>query len=682
MFSRARLLVVKDAGHGAPENTPLRMTTSQLAGLDALRGIPDDLLAEIAAVSAVRAHPRDARILREGDPVEQFFVVIEGRLSVQRNGNVIAHLERGNAFGQLSLMAGIPAMVTVVVRHDSRILAVPGDLFRRALSVSSEFAASVLKRAASRVALFGAPTAGGITTILAVHSGPAGVGKTNFAVNLAVALTRESVPGTRVLLLDVADEKKRFLDVFGLGSSLPLVNLRTVEAEDRDVVKEKGSRHKAGFDMLRVAHRPDRGDDAEGVAPLLSALSKTCRFIVVDLPPVMDATIWKFLTHADLCLVLTSPASRHLDQTANLLGKLPGDVQVLVTRATADVLEDREALSARLGRRVDEFLEELVDAEKIAYMHLPESRYAAAVRRVARRLLGRLTGLALSGGAARGLVHVGVLEVLEAEGLKPDIVAGTSIGALVGSLWASGKSAKELVDLAKRTRRKDLFSILDLAIPPSSALMRGRGVDAFVRRAFGDLRFADLPLPMIVVAADIDTGEEVTFETGLVRDAVRASIAIPGVLKPSVISGRRLFDGAVVTPLPVEILRGMGCARVIAVNAIPASRSPRHAVPLSAPDPYPDGPGEDEEAIGPSSLQQFFDLTPQSIPNILDIIGRSNQYMQAEIAEAACRGASLVIRPWAPELNWMDFDSAARFIRAGGNATRTVLPALRRLWQP
>lgn len=677
-------------------------SAGDLAGLAALAHVPAAVLDEIAARATVREGRRGERVLAEGEPVESFHVLLSGRLAVERQGSLVTHLERGDTFGQLSLIAGLPAMVTVTVRHDCRLLVVPADLFRRALAESPAFAAASLQRSAARLATFNEPPRGAMTTVLAVYSAPAGVGKTSFAVNLAAALHREAAPGTSVLLVEVAEERKGLLPLLGFGGGLPLVQLRDVDREGRDPAREKGRRHAAGFDVLRVAHRPGRSEDVAAVAPLLSALSRTVRYLIIDLPPIMDEAVWTFLSHADLKLVLTSPEPRHLDQTANLLEKTTGDVRVVVTRATPEVEDDAARIEARLGRRVAEFLAELPDVERVAVTARPDSRYAIGVRRFARRLLGRLVGLALSGGAARGTSHIGVLRVLEREGLWPDIVAGTSIGSLVGGLWSIGRNADELAGTAGRIRRRDLFGVSDLAFPPSPALMRGRLVERFIGRAFGDHRFSQTRWPFRVVAADIDTAEEVVFDAGMLRDAVRASIAIPGVLRPAIAGGRRLFDGAVVTPLPVDVLAGMGCSRIVAVNAIQTPRN-RGIDPAAAPAPGVDAgapwpgsvPQEDassqtlsgmaaeglERAAQFPIVRQLLDLSPESVPNVLDIIGRANIYMQGEIAEIASRRASVVIRPWVPELSWLDFDSAPRFIRAGETAAAAVLPALRKLWE-
>ncbi|MEK8022897.1 MAG: patatin-like phospholipase family protein [Candidatus Hydrogenedentota bacterium] len=645
---------------------------NQLRGLQALQGLAPSFLDEIAELGVERTYARDSIVISEGQVVEHFFVILGGRLLAHYGDKVVSHMERGDTFGQLSLMAEVPSLVTVKVRHDARLLHVPRNLFRKALASSPEFAAQIFKGSAARLATINQETRTRQPVIVAVHSAPAGVGKTKFAINLACAMAAENAG--RVPLVDVATEKKRFIDIFGFGGSLPLVDLRDIETSSRDAVREKTRKHDAGFEILRLAHRgssasADQTREDEAVAPLLSSLSRTFHYIVTDLPPVMDATVWKFLTHADTAIILTSAEPVHLAQTANLLGKLPGKARVLVTRATTELEAKRETIDTALGQRVDEFLEELPEGDEIAFISRPGSRYASAVRRLARGILGRLVGLALSGGAARGMAHIGVLKVLEEEGIRPDIIAGTSMGALIGGMWASGSNAAVLERIARRIRRSEFFSIFDLALPPSSGLLRGTKVDHFIRGVFGQKRFCDLLIPLRVIATDIDTGDHVVFDHGSVADAVRSSVAIPGILKPNIVDGRRLTDGAVIAPVPVDTLREAGVSRIIAVNAIPTAECFRD-YSRSAIQP----------AAGRSDfLARLFHFSTRDVPSLLDIIVRSNQFMEAAIAEHSCQGASVIIRPWLPELHWMDFDSAPRFIESGVKAAREAMPEIREM---
>lgn len=637
-----------------------------LRDLPALDGLSAEAIAELAASGEERHYERDSLLFSEGEVVDRFNLVLGGRLEASHDGKIIGHVERGETFGQLSLMAEIPSVVTLRVLHDARVFSIPRAAFQKALSSSPEFATNIFKGTAARLAAITLKTRNAVPRIVAVYSAPAGVGKTRFAINLAAAMAEENAGAT--LLLDVATEKKRLLDILGFGP-LPLVDLKHIEHRDRNVATEKSRRHEAGFDLLRVAHHPERSGDDQGVPPLLSALSKTYRHIVIDLPPIMDAAIWKFLQHADVRVVLSSHEPMHLSQTANLLGKLPSPVRVCITRTTPEMEDRRDETEALLGCPVDEFLEELPDDDSIAYRLDRNSRYSRAIRRISRGVLDRLVGLALSGGAARGMSHIGVLRVLEEENIEPDIIAGTSIGALIGGIWAAGKNSRALERIARKIRTSEFFSFFDLAFPPSPGLLRGRKIDAFIKNIFGDLRFRDLKIPLRVSATDIDTADEVIFDRGSVAEAVRASIAIPGILRPYIADGRRLVDGAVVSPVPVDSLRERGVSRIIAVNAIPTPESFRSYTHSGAERPK----------IRRGLFGRVFDFTPsESIPNLLDIIVRSNHFMEAAIAEESCRAATVMIRPWAPELHWMDFDAAPRFIDSGEKAARDALPKIRK----
>ena len=180
----------------------------------------------------------------------------------------------------------------------------------------------------------------------------------------------------------------------------------------------------------------------------------------------------------------------------------------------------------------------------------------------------RKVGLALGSGGARGLAHIGVLEVLEKEGIPIDMIAGTSIGALVGALYAQGKGIEELKALAMELGTRRLSFLLDPALP-KSGLLRGRRVTETLKSVIGDLEFSDLGMPFACVAADIDSGEEVVIREGLVWEGVRASGSIPVLFAVAKRGGRYLVDGSLVNPVPVNVLRDMGAEYIIAVSLTP-----------------------------------------------------------------------------------------------------------------
>jgi len=177
-------------------------------------------------------------------------------------------------------------------------------------------------------------------------------------------------------------------------------------------------------------------------------------------------------------------------------------------------------------------------------------------------------GLALGGGAARGLAHVGVLEVLEKEGVPVDMIAGTSAGAAVGALYAQGKSASRIKELALDTGWRRMVSLIDLALP-RSGFIEGTRIKNLLKSIMGDVSFNELKIPLSCVATDIRSGEEIVISDGSVLEGVRASISIPVIFTAVKWRGRYLVDGGLVNPVPVSTVRDMGAELVIAVNVIP-----------------------------------------------------------------------------------------------------------------
>jgi len=178
-------------------------------------------------------------------------------------------------------------------------------------------------------------------------------------------------------------------------------------------------------------------------------------------------------------------------------------------------------------------------------------------------------GLALSGGGARGLAHIGVLKVLAREGIPVDCLAGTSMGGVIAAAYAAGMSPAEIESEALATTRwRNLASLADLSLL-RQGLFSGNRLLAYFERHFGQRTFADLDLPLALMAVDINTGQEIILREGPVALAVRATVALPGLLAPVEVDGRRLADGGLLNNLPVDIARRIGAEVVIAVDVSP-----------------------------------------------------------------------------------------------------------------
>lgn len=177
---------------------------------------------------------------------------------------------------------------------------------------------------------------------------------------------------------------------------------------------------------------------------------------------------------------------------------------------------------------------------------------------------GPLIGLALGGGAARGFAHIGVLKVLERNGIRPAVIAGTSIGAVVGGIWAAGKLGV-LEDWALSLTKRSILGLLDFALG-GAGLIGGRRLVELMRREVGDVTIEDLPIVFAAIATELGTGHEIWLTRGDFVEAIRASYALPGIFTPVKVGGRWLMDGALVNPVPVSSARAMGARMVIAVN--------------------------------------------------------------------------------------------------------------------
>jgi NTE family protein len=179
-------------------------------------------------------------------------------------------------------------------------------------------------------------------------------------------------------------------------------------------------------------------------------------------------------------------------------------------------------------------------------------------------------GLALGGGGVRGLAHVGFLKILEREGIQVDYIAGTSMGGIVGALYAAQVPIAEIEALALQARRlREVVKLVDLGLS-TNGLMRGARVYDFMAETLGvNITFADLHIPLAMNAVDIISGREVVFKEGRVVDAVRATISVPGVFEPVEIGDCRLVDGGLLNNVPVDIVRSLGAEVIIAIDVMP-----------------------------------------------------------------------------------------------------------------
>jgi len=286
-------------------------------------------------------------------------------------------------------------------------------------------------------------------------------------------------------------------------------------------------------------------------------------------------------------------------------------------------------------------------------------------------------GLALSSGGARGLAHVGVLQVLEENGIEIHAIAGSSMGAYVGALWAAGFSGKDLENLAGEMQdRRQLWRLADPMIPPMKGLFRGMKARAHLERSLGDLRFEDLERRVLAVAVDIDTKQRLVFRHGRIADAVHASCAMPGIIAPVTIDGHRCIDGGVIDPVPVGALRKYNDVdRVIAVSVVPTFADVEEGKCARDDAPLPTF----WKRFG-KSLNGNINLLAQG--NMIDTFRQSIRAAQIRLAHESCKRADLCLRPEHFFAPWHDYAGFRRFIDAGRKVATEHLDEIRAMLQP
>jgi len=290
-------------------------------------------------------------------------------------------------------------------------------------------------------------------------------------------------------------------------------------------------------------------------------------------------------------------------------------------------------------------------------------------------------GLALGSGSARGWSHIGVIRALERQGVVADIVCGTSIGALVGAAHAAGEIDR-LHDWVKGLKWQAVVGMIDLRM--AGGLIAGGKLVDFFRAHFRDEGIAALARPFGCVATELASGREIWLREGPVIDAVRASIALPGLFTPVERDGRLLVDGGLVNPVPVSLCRAMGADIVIAVDLNWDLIGRRHWVEEAAvPEPPPQ-----EEGVFASWLARLrasrrngAEGAEADAPSLLEVLSTSLNIMQVRITQSRLAGepADVMIRPRLSGIAAMDYHRAEVAIAEGERAAGRAMPYLAEL---
>lgn len=289
-------------------------------------------------------------------------------------------------------------------------------------------------------------------------------------------------------------------------------------------------------------------------------------------------------------------------------------------------------------------------------------------------------GIALGGGAARGWAHIGVLRALAKAGIEPDIIVGTSIGAVVGGCYLAGQ-VDELERFALSLNRRRILGYLDFNLA-GTGLINGDRLGTQLERHLGPRTIESLPKPFAAVATELRSGNEIWLSRGNLVEAMRASYALPGIFPPQRVKGRWLFDGALVNPVPVSVCRALGARYVIAVN-LNADQCTRGTVLPDIGDvpddtPHPDEPTEGAVTPGAGSAvssllrRQWFGSSTDTRPGISRVVTDALSIVQDRIARSRLAGdpPDAVINPRLSGVGPFEFHRARDLIAHGEAAAR------------
>lgn len=294
----------------------------------------------------------------------------------------------------------------------------------------------------------------------------------------------------------------------------------------------------------------------------------------------------------------------------------------------------------------------------------------------------RKIGLALGSGLARGWAHIGVIRGLKRLGLEPDIITGSSIGAVVGGLYLANK-LDELEKWVQALNKKRIIGFLDLRLR-AGGLIGGNKIIKEIKSYIGDLRIEELDRPFVAVSTDLVTGHEVWLQTGDLTEAMRASFAMPGVFRPTRVNGRWLLDGALVNPVPVAACRALGADMVIAVNLnadiIGKARRPGSSIPTAAGFDLLKTIDQSGDEGGPTidNLSRRVFRRESNDPSLFGVMVATLNIMQDRITRSRMAGEppDVMIAPRLGNIGLLEFDRAEDAIAEGELAVSRVRPEI------
>ncbi len=622
--------------------------------------IPAGQIQKLASCFQFLSFKKNEVIFKQGNLSDGMYIIRSGAVIVsskKKDSCFQSELKRGDFFGEMALLSDLPRNATVVTSLDTTVFKLKKKDFDHLLSQNRHMGLYLSRLYARR--LSSSDSAGraqknqSIFYSLSATDGQLGL--SHFLYSVSYHISTES--NKKVLVVEPHLELTQVMKKYGLALMVcPDENLFGLLPPNLYQAKDfHWFFHPSGFNVLQV----NKGFNPK-LAKVLSLLMESFKtrydIVFFSLSHHFDTLEQQVVRLCDKNLVLINNTEAGLDTVKKKLNRIEEKAGIGLDRVRVGVSHlcgtrgiARATLKKNLNLsetpkiwvdRSDTALKDQIDTQK----RFP----VRGARAIAREIAGVRIGLALGAGAARGWSHIGVLKVLQDHDIHIDMISGTSMGALIGAIFAAKGSVEHLkkttIDLfpTRALARKGIF---DYAIP-FKGFLRGKKTLNLVANAVDHADFMDLLIPTYLVGVDILRGEEILFETGDVAKAVRSSLSLPVVFSPIRHQGRWLVDGGLLNPVPVNILEQKGADKIIAV--------------------CPESPHSSSNGHTGS-------------PNILKVISRTIKIVHQRATSGFAQKSDIVIYPDVREFAWDDFHRGEQLMQRGIQACEAVIDEIKAL---
>ena len=557
-------------------------------------------------------------VYTQGSNPENIYIIISGMIETSvydshiGTGKVIETLFRGTCFGILSAMTNSSHSVTAVARRYTQLMIINNNILKKILHCNKTFyndmAHLLSRRVAARTGTIKSVFSNTILTVAAVKEK---IGASELAEKIA-AVYMDQTENKHCIILEFVPINADS-DFFDLSK----------DPVETWPLKLNNSR---GYDRLSVT--PSERPVADQISGLVSALSQNYNFIIIDINSQLRDYDRLCFCISDYVFVLTEDdftIDEHLyEQSSEVYAQ---QIYLISRKKQEDYIIKRFKGPQDTANLAFDITENTTDK----------------LKRTVRRMAQVRTGLALGSGGSLALSHLGVLEILERKNIEIDLVAGTSMGSLIAALWCLGRSPQQIKDILMNQKDVNVFTLKNISLSGKS-ILNSKRMQRVIRRILGEAAFADLIRPLRIVCFDYYHRSPYYFGTDhsvRLADAVLASCSFPGIFPPVIQDGRKLFDGGILEPLPVDVLIYNGIQKIIASSVTP-----------TADDVY----------------RGFQKTGINTKANILDHIFGCIEAMHNDFISRSQKISDIFIHPQVYDVNWTDFSRIEYCIEQGKEA--------------